>query len=95
MSIDSEGRLETSITDDCENYSPDKTKPLGIESNRTGVIFACRNHKIAEDLFSNQKNAKPNACLFCYNWKTPERGYANRIRLVSAEIISISDYKGK
>ena len=61
------------IPKSCQNYDPNERRATGVEG-----IYVCRNHRIAEERFPDMVNVKPNACLFCYNWQTPEGNYKNR-----------------
>jgi hypothetical protein len=40
--IDADGRLMTAVSDICPSYSPDKSKPKGVESSRSGALYECK-----------------------------------------------------
>ena len=59
------------------NYSPDTTQPTSVKSDKTRVIYVCKNHQIMEEQYPKMKGIEPNACLFCHNWQNPSE-YKNR-----------------
>ena len=64
--IDHNGKLLTAISDDCKNYDPIKSKPKGVKSVKSGMIFECRNMTVCK--------GDSEGCGFCINRESLEEG---------------------
>jgi hypothetical protein len=56
MALDNEGRIIEANQDTCIRYSPNKDKPLGAESIKSGKLYECR-------------NMTGNICVMCDNYQ--------------------------
>jgi len=67
--LNTAGELSSAIIDKCNNYDPNNARPTKVRSDKSGVIYDCRNFaKIPEEI---------NSCLGCYNWQEQNGTYVH------------------
>ncbi|HET8688539.1 MAG TPA: hypothetical protein VFM18_18150 [Methanosarcina sp.] len=61
MTINNLGEIERAYVDECVNYTPDKNKPTGARSVRTGAIHECKKYVVGTN--------PDQGCYWCLNHK--------------------------
>jgi hypothetical protein len=91
MSKNLNGELESAIPDTCKGYNPIPSKPAGVWSEKSGLLYKCRNWANDRVLVSGVPayGNLEGACLYCDNWQTPDGEYKN----MPPEEVAIAFYK--